>query len=240
MKPKVILITGASSGIGAATARQCCEEGHHVILAGRRAEQLKGLVQQLGSMALHQVCDVTDPLAVRSVVDFAINKFGKIDVLVNNAGTMPLAYIRNGDIETWSNMIDVNLKGVIYGVSAVLPHMINRRSGHIITVSSVAGHIVFPGASVYCATKFAVRAFMEGLRLEEKKVNLRATIISPGAVATELPNSIKDPEMKKFMAPVFNIALDPGAISEAISYAIRQPDDVDVNEIIIRPRAQSI
>ena len=197
---KVVVITGASSGLGEATARYLAERGATVVLGARRAERLQTLVDELtrmGGKATAFVTDVTDATQVQALVDAAVEKYGRIDVILNNAGVMPHSPLERRKIDDWNRTIDINIKGVLYGISAALPHMQRQKSGHIINVSSVAGHRVGPGSAVYAATKTAVRVISEGLRQEVKPWNIRTTIISPGAVATELPNSITEADVAK-------------------------------------------
>lgn len=239
---KVVVITGASSGLGAATARRLSSEGAKLVLGARRADRLEALVEEIraaGGEAIAVTTDVTKREDVKNLVDTAVNTFGQIDVLLNNAGLMPLAPLERLQIDEWDQMIDVNVKGVLYGIAAALPHMQARKSGHIINVSSVYGHIVVPGAGVYCATKTAVRAISEGFRQEVKPYNIRTTVISPGAVATELLNHISQKDIvdqiKDFVA---EIAIPADSFARMVSFAIAQPEDVDVNEILFRPTAQ--
>jgi NADP-dependent 3-hydroxy acid dehydrogenase YdfG len=185
------------------------------------------------------VTDVTDRAQVESLAKAAKEAYGRIDVLVNNAGLMPLSPLDQLKVDEWEQMIDVNIKGVLYGIAAVLPTMREQHSGHIINLSSVAGHVVFPGAAVYCATKYAVKALSEGIR-QEGGAEIRSTNISPGAVATELTTTISDPDTAKGVDEMYKMAIDPDAIARAIAYAIEQPADVDVNEIIIRPTKQPL
>src|SRR3954469_23825810 len=195
---KVIVITGASSGLGEAAARLLSAEGATVVLGARRADRLKTLVDELtrlGGKALARATDVTDREQVKRLVDRAVERFGRVDVMLNNAGLMPQSLLASLKVDEWDRMIDVNLKGVLYGIAAALPHMQGQMSGHIINVSSVAGHKVGPGSAVYSATKHAVRALSEGLRQEVKPYNIRTTIISPGAVATDLPGSVTEPDI---------------------------------------------
>lgn len=241
IKNKVVIITGASSGIGRATAVKLANEGAQIVLAARREDRLQQLaeeLQSLGVSAVYKATDVTSLEQVQNLADFTLEQFGQIDVLFNNAGIMPLSYMKNNRVEEWNQMIDVNIKGVLHGVSAVIPHMLERNSGHIITTSSVAGHGIFPSGTVYCATKFAARVIMEGLYKELTKSNIRTTTISPGVVDTELPNLIVDPEVK----PIFENPDLPSIRSEdianAVHYALSQPASVAVNEIIIRPTNQ--
>ncbi len=239
---KVIIITGASSGLGEASARRLAKNGAKLMLAARREECLQNLVneiEQAGGTAKYQLTDVTNRSEVEALVKATLQAYGKVDVLVNNAGLMPLSPLAATKVAEWEKMVDVNLKGVLYGVAAVMPIMQAQKSGQIINISSVAGHKVFPGGAVYCATKFAVKAISEGIRLESEGI-IRSTNISPGAVATELANSITHEETAKGMDAIYEIAIDADAIARAITYAIEQPDDVDVNEIIIRPTKQEL
>jgi NADP-dependent 3-hydroxy acid dehydrogenase YdfG len=241
---KVVVITGASSGLGEATARLLSAEGASVALGARRVDRLQALAKELigkGGKALAVATDVTDCDAVKSLVDTAVQSFGRIDVVINNAGLMPQALLERFKIDEWNRMIDVNLKGVLYGIAAALPHMKQQKFGHFINVSSVAGHRVGPGFAVYAATKHAVRALSEGLRQEVKPYNIRTTVISPGAVATELPNSVTDPDagarIRKFYAEV---AIPADSFARAVAFAISQPEEVDVNEILFRPTRQEL
>lgn len=239
---KVVIITGASSGLGEATAKRLAASGAKLMLAARREDRLKELVAAIassGGTATYLVTDVTDRAQVEALAKETLNTYGRIDVLVNNAGLMPLSPLDQIKVEEWDKMIDVNIKGVLYGIAAVLPMMRQQKSGHIINVSSVAGHKVFPGSAVYCATKFAVRAISEGLRLESNG-EIRSTNISPGAVATELTSTITDADTAANMNALYEIAIDADAIARAIAYAIEQPGDVDVNEMIIRPTRQEL
>jgi NADP-dependent 3-hydroxy acid dehydrogenase YdfG len=241
---KVVVITGASSGLGEATARLLSAEGASVVLGARRVDRLQALAKELigkSGKALAKATDVTDCDAVKTLVDTAVQTFGRIDVMINNAGLMPQALLERLKIDEWNRMIDVNLKGVLYGIAAALPHMKRQKSGHFINVSSVAGHRVGPGFAVYAATKHAVRALSEGLRQEVKPYNIRTTVISPGAVATELPNSVTDPDaaarIRKFYAEV---AIPAESFARAVAFAMSQPEEVDVNEILFRPTRQDI
>lgn len=239
---KSAIITGASSGIGQATAKELAAKGFAVMLAARREErliELKKEIEEAGGRAEYKVTDVTSMEEMKALADATLEHFGQIDVLVNNAGLMPLSYLNKLKIDEWDKMVDVNIKGVLYGIAAVLPHMEKQKEGHIINIASVAGHVISAGSAVYSGTKFAVRAITEGLRKEiEPSMNIRATIISPGAVATELTNTITDEDVlagfkKRSMEPLQSID-----IARAISYAVEQPEHVDVNEILIRPRQQ--
>ena len=239
---KVVIITGASSGLGEATAKRLAASGAKLMLAARREDRLKELVAaiaQTGGTATYLVTDVVDRAQVEALAKQTLSTYGRIDVLINNAGLMPLSPLDQIKVEEWDQMIDVNIKGVLYGIAAVLPTMRQQKSGHIINLSSVAGHKVFPGAAVYCATKYAVRAISEGLRLESNG-EIRSTNISPGAVATELTSTISDADTAASINALYEIAIDADAIARAIAYAIEQPGDVDVNEMIIRPTRQEL
>src|SRR5438045_2418263 len=197
---KVVVLTGASSGLGEATARLLSAEGATVVLGARRADRLQSLADELsgrGAKALAVPTDVTDRDQVKRLVDTAVQTYGRIDVILNNAGLMPHSPLERLKVDDWDQMIDVNLKGVLYGIAAVLPYMTEQKAGHIINVSSVAGHKVRPGSAVYAATKHAVRVISEGLRMEVKPYNIRTTVISPGALDTELPNSITEPDIRE-------------------------------------------
>ncbi|MFN6481520.1 MULTISPECIES: SDR family oxidoreductase [unclassified Nostoc] len=239
---KVVIITGASSGLGEATAKRLAASGAKLMLSARREDRLKDLVAAIaksGGTATYQVTDVADRAQVETLAKQTLSTYGRIDVLINNAGLMPLSALDQVKVEEWDQMIDVNIKGVLYGIAAVLPIMRQQKSGHVINLSSVAGHKVFAGSAVYCATKYAVRAISEGLRLESNG-EIRSTNISPGAVATELTTTITDENIAARMDELYAIAIDADAIARAIAYAIEQPDDVDVNEIIIRPTRQEL
>lgn len=237
---KVVIITGASSGIGEATAKLLAKQGARLVLAARREDRLQTLqkeIEGLGGKAVYQVTDVTDSAQVEELAKLAQDTFGSVDVLVNNAGLMPLSKLNKNKQDEWNTMVDVNIKGVLYGIGAVLPYMRKQQRGHIINISSIAGHDVMPSSAVYSGTKFAVRAITEGLRKEESvENNIRATIISPGAVDTELKDHITDEEIKQGIGDLK--AMDADAIARAIAYAVNEPDDVAVNEILIRPTAQ--
>jgi NADP-dependent 3-hydroxy acid dehydrogenase YdfG len=235
---KVILITGASSGIGEAAARELAGRGAKVVLGARRVDRLEKLVGEIrgaGGAAECRALDVTSLDSMRAFVAFANEKHGHVDVMINNAGIMPLSPLHELKIDEWNQMIDVNIRGVLHSIAAVLPDMQKRKSGHIINLSSIGGHQVWPTCAVYSATKFAVIAISEGLRLENKDV--RVTVITPGVVESELANSISDPATRAYAVEYRKIALTPDAIARAIAYAIEQPPDVDVNEIIVRPTA---
>lgn len=237
---KVVVITGASSGIGETTAQILAQQGAKVILGARRTERLAKLVDKIraeGGNADYKAVDVSKREQMEALINFAKTTFGRVDVIVNNAGVMPLSPIEALKIDEWERMVDVNIKGVLYGIAAGLPVMKAQGSGQFINISSIGGHAVFPTAAVYCATKYAVRAISEGLRQEQLAGDIRVTIISPGVVESELADTITDPNTKEAMNAFRQIALTPDAIARAISYAIAQPQDVDVSEIIVRPTA---
>ena len=239
IKDKVVVITGASSGLGEATARRLAQEGAKLMLGARRLERLQALTEELslGNDAAVQT-DVTQFAQVKHLVDHAVQTYRCIDVIINNAGLMPHSPLERGKVEDWDRMIDVNLKGVLYGIAAVLPYMQTQRSGQIINVSSVAGHKVRPGSAVYAATKAAVRVISEGLRQEVKPYNIRTTVISPGAVATELPESVTEPDIMEDMRKSYEIALPADTFANMVVFVMSQPEDVDVSEILFRPTRQ--
>lgn len=239
---KVIVITGASSGLGEAAARHLSSQGATLVLGARRVERIETLAKELiarGGRALAVVTDVTQFDQVQRLVDTAVETYGRIDVIINNAGLMPHSPLDRRKVDDWNRTIDVNIKGVLYGIGAVLPIMQKQKSGHIINVSSVAGHKVRAGGAVYAATKHAVRVISEGLREEVKPYDIRTTVISPGAVDTELTDSITEPDvaenMKKFYAQV---AVPAESFARAVAFAISQPAEVDINEILYRPTRQ--
>ena len=242
LEKKVIVITGASSGLGEAAARLLSAQGAIVVLGARRADRIRSLADELagrGGTALAITTDVTDRDQVKRLVDTAVEKFGRLDVMLNNAGLMPHSPLERLKVDEWDRMIDVNIKGVLYGIAAALPHMMRQKAGHIINVSSVAGHKVTPDGAVYCATKHAVRAISEGVRQELKPYNIRSTIISPGAVATELPDSITEPDVSDRIHKFYHeVAIPADSFARAVAFAISQPEDVDVNEIVFRPTRQ--
>jgi len=241
---KVVAITGASSGLGEATARDLSAQGAAVVLGARRADRIKSLADELtrrGGKALAVPTDVTHSEQVKKLVDRAVQAHGRIDVMINNAGLMPQSPLERLRIDEWDRMIDVNIKGVLYGIAAALPYMREQKSGHIINVSSVAGHKVRAGGAVYAATKHAVLALSEGLRQEVKPYNIRTTVISPGAVATELPNSISEPDVAEGFQKFYEeFAIPSDSFARAVAFAISQPEDVDVNEILFRPTRQEL
>jgi NADP-dependent 3-hydroxy acid dehydrogenase YdfG len=237
---KVVAITGASSGIGEAAARLLAERGAKVVVGARRSERLEKLVaaiQAKNGEARFRTLDVTSREDMKAFMDFGKAGFGRVDVLVNNAGIMPLSPMTALKVDEWDRMIDVNIRGVLNGIAVVLPDMKARGSGHIVNVASIGAHVVVPTAAVYSATKFAVWAISEGLRQENP--DIRVTTISPGVVATELGDDISDQSAKQLLGDLRKTALTPDAIARAIAYAVEQPDDVDVNEVIVRPTTSS-
>ena len=244
IKDKIVVVTGASSGLGEATARLLSAQGATVLLGARRADRLQLLAKDLesrGGKALALTTDVTRREQVKALVDSAVQTYGRIDVMINNAGLMPQAPLERLKIDEWEQMIDVNIKGVLYGIAAALPHMQRQKAGHFINVSSVAGHRVGPGFAVYAATKYAVRALSEGLRQEVKPYNIRTTVISPGAVATELPDSVTDPDASKRIRTFYEqVAVPADSFARVVAFAISQPDELDINEILFRPTGQEL
>lgn len=235
---KVILLTGASSGIGEGIARYLAEQGHKLVLGARRTDRLANLCDELrreGASIDFLSTDVTQRSDTQKLADFALDKYGRIDVMINNAGVMPLSPMSSMKVEEWDLMLDVNVRGVLYGIAAVLPTMQAQRMGHIINIASVGALTVSPTAAVYCATKYAVRAISDGLRQESRE--LRVTVINPGVVESELAESISDSVAREAMKSYRQIALKPEAIARAVSWAINQPGEVDVNEITVRPTA---
>ncbi|VVS96522.1 SDR family oxidoreductase [Rhizobium sp. EC-SD404] len=241
---KVIVITGASSGMGQAAARHLAAKGASVVLGARRADRLEALASEIseaGGKATAVATDVTRRTDVQKLVDTAVQTYGRIDVLINNAGIMPLSPLERLKVDEWDQMIDVNLKGVLYGIAAALTYMRKQKAGHIINLSSVAGHKLFGGSAVYSATKFGVRAVSEGLRQEVKSYNIRTTIISPGAVKTELLDHITEQDVKKANQEyVGEIGVPAETFAGLVEFAISQPEDVDINEILFRPTAQEL
>jgi len=235
---KVVLITGASSGIGEATARLLAAQGHRVYVGARRTDRLETLVQEIranGGTAAFRALDVTSAEDMRDFVRGAEAAYGQVDVIVNNAGVMPLSPLNSLKVDEWDRMIDVNIRGVLHGIAAVLPGMERQGHGQVINVSSIGGLAVSPTAAVYCATKFAVRAISDGLRQETNKI--RVTVVCPGVVESELADTITDDTARVAMQSFRRVALHPDAIARAIAYAIEQPDDVDVSEVVVRPTA---
>lgn len=238
---KVVLITGASSGIGEGAARLLAANGAQVVLGARRTDRLKEIaasIEKVGGAVRFRALDVTDRNGMESFVAFAESEFGHIDVLVNNAGVMPLSPLSSLKVDEWNWMIDVNIRGVLHGIASVLPRMEAQGHGQIINVSSVGGFVVQPTGAVYSATKFAVRAISEGLRKENGKI--RCTCVYPGVVTSELAETISDPVARERMKDYRKIAIEPDAIGRAIQFVIEQPDDVDVNEIVVRPLATQV
>ena len=237
---KVVLITGASSGIGEAIATGLGEAGAKVVLGARRLEQLQETVAEIeaaGGMARARKLDVTDREDVKAFVDAAHDEFGRVDVIVNNAGVMPLSPLSKLKVDEWDRMIDVNVRGVLNGIAAVLPIMEEQGHGHVINVASIGAHTVVPTAAVYCATKHAVWAISDGLRQETD--TLRVTVVSPGVVTSELASTITDEATRGAMAEYRRVAIGPDAIARAVVYAMEQPEDVDVREIIVGPTGSS-
>ncbi|MCC5619154.1 SDR family oxidoreductase [Nostoc sp. CHAB 5836] len=237
---KVIAITGASSGIGEATAKLLAQNGANVVLGARRTEKLEAIVKEIrdqGNIAEFKAVDVTDREDVKAFIHFAKEKFGRVDVIFNNAGVMPLSPMNALKVEEWDTMIDVNIRGVLNGIAAGLPIMEAQGGGQFINTASIAAHMVGPTSAVYSATKYAVWAISDGLRQESK--NIRVTIISPGVVETELGSDITDDAVKGFLKELRKTALTPQAIAQSVLFAVCQPDDVDVNEIIVRPTASA-
>ena len=243
IKDKVVIVTGASSGIGFATALALSKAGAKVAIGARRIDRLEKLqneILQNGGQVILQKLDVTQKSDCDSFVNAVIKKWGTIDILVNNAGLMPLSFIKKLKVDEWDRMIDVNIKGVLYCTASVLPNMLEKKSGHIVNISSVAGRIVFPAGSVYCATKHAVTAFSEGLRQElSPRSNIRVTIIEPGVVATDLTNTITDESLQGFVENSKKMdALKAEDIASAILFAVNAPNHMNVNEVLIRPTTQ--
>ena len=239
IQDKVIVITGASSGIGEASARLLAARGAKVVLGARRTERLAVIAEEInaaGGHAQFRALDVTDQQDVQRFVDFAVEHYGRVDVLVNNAGVMPLSRLDALKVDEWNRMIDVNIRGVLHGIAASLPLMQRQRAGQIINIASIGAYAVSPTAAVYCATKYAVRAISEGLR-QEVGGDIRVTVIAPGVTESELAESISDEGGREEMKSFRKIAIPAEAIARAIAYAVEQPADVDVSELIVRPTA---
>ncbi|PIG91328.1 SDR family oxidoreductase [Gloeocapsopsis sp. IPPAS B-1203] len=237
---KVIAITGASSGIGEATARLLAHRGLRVVLGARRTDRLAAIASEIrdkGGVVEYRALDVTSLEDMQAFVEFAKARFGRLDVMVNNAGVRPFSKLEVLKIDEWNRMIDVNLRGVLHGIAAALPLFKQQHAGQFVNLASVGGHLVFPYAAVYCATKFAVRAISEGLRQES--TDIRVTVISPGNTESEIGNTITDAEAAQWAAEFRTSIMPPDTIARAIAFAIEQPDDVDVNEILVRPIGQS-
>ena len=239
---KVTVITGASSGLGEATARLLARNGGKIVLGARRLDRLQALAAELSLPGDAVVrTDVANADQVQRLVDRAVQLHGRVDAIVNNAGLMPHSPLERGRIADWDRMIDVNLKGVLYGIAAALPHMKAQRSGHIINVSSVAGHKVRPGSAVYAATKAAVLMLSEGLRQEVKPYNIRTTVVSPGAVESELPGSVTEADVAAGIRDFYQkFAIPADSFARVVMFAMAQPDDVDINEVLFRPTAQEL
>ncbi|HGW8507571.1 SDR family oxidoreductase [Kluyvera sp. STS39-E] len=244
IKDKVIIITGASSGMGEAAARHLATKGAKVVLAARRSSRIDALAKEIneqGGTAMAIATDVTREDDVKKLVETTVSQWGRIDVLINNAGVMPLSPLDQVKVSEWNQMIDVNLRGVLHGIAAALPYMKAQKSGHIINTASIAGHLVFPASAVYSATKYAVRALTEGLRKETCAYNVRATIISPGAVSTELLEHISDKDVQAVNQEyVGKVGVPPETYARMVAFAISEPENVGINEIIFRPTAQDL
>jgi NADP-dependent 3-hydroxy acid dehydrogenase YdfG len=243
IKGKVAIVTGASSGIGYATAMALSKAGAKVAAGARRMDKLESLrndIEKSGGEVLIQKLDVTKKADCDSFVDAVAKKWGTVDILINNAGLMPLSFFKSFKVDEWDQMIDVNIKGVLYCTAAAIPHMLGKKSGHIVNISSVAGRVVFPAGSVYCATKHAVTALSEGLRQEfSQRANIRVTCIEPGVVLTELTNTITDKGLEKFVEATKQMeALHAEDIANAILFAVDSPAHMNVNEILVRPTSQ--
>ena len=245
IKGKVAIITGASSGIGYATALALSKAGAKVAIGARRVDKLEALAKKIadnGGEVFYQKLDVTQRLECDNFAKAVLEKWNSIDILVNNAGLMPLSFFKSLKVDEWDKMIDVNIKGVLYSTGAVITHMKEKKSGHIVNLSSVAGRVVFASGSVYCATKFAIAAFSEGLRKEfSARTNIRVTSIEPGVVDTELNDTITEDSLKGFVENAKKMeALHAEDIANAILYAVESPSHVNVNEILIRPTTQEL
>ncbi|MBB5069581.1 NADP-dependent 3-hydroxy acid dehydrogenase YdfG [Saccharopolyspora gloriosae] len=239
--PKVVAVTGASSGIGEATARRLAADGHHVFLGARRTDRLEALTAQItasGGTAAFRRLDVTDAADVRAFAAAARDSYGRVDVVVNNAGVMPLSPLHELRIDEWDRMIDVNLRGVLHGIAAALPIMRTQGGGQFVNVASVGAYEVVPTSAVYSATKFAVRAVSEGLR-QESSGDVRVTVVSPGVTESELAESLSDPRAREDMKAYRAVAIPAEAIADAIAFAVTRPAEVDVNEIVVRPAASA-
>lgn len=242
LKDKVVIITGASSGIGKATTELLAKQGAKLVIAARRKERLDEIKDSMPEACISTIrADVTNFEDVQSIIDYTLDKFGHIDVMYNNAGIMPVNPLIKGQRQEWQKILDVNVMGVLNGIAAVLPVMVKQKHGHIIATDSVAGHVVVPNLAVYNGSKFAVRAIMEGLRQEQRVNGIKTSIVSPGAVHTELFNSINNPKNREAeIETEKSIGLDPKQVAKAVAYTIDTPDDTDINEIIIRPIGQAV
>ncbi|MDE1828722.1 MAG: SDR family oxidoreductase [Thaumarchaeota archaeon] len=243
IKGQIVIVTGASSGIGYATALAVAKAGAKIVAGARRKDRLEQLqkeIEKMGGECITVACDVTKRSDCENLIDVAIKKWNRVDILINNAGLMPLSFVKNLKVEEWDRMVDVNIKGVLYCTAAAIPHLLKQKSGHIVNISSIAGRVVFPAGSVYCATKYAVRAFSEGLRQElSTRNNIRVTTIEPGVVATELTDTITDKSLEAFVNSVKEMqALKAEDIANSILFAVESPPHMNVNEITIRPTTQ--
>lgn len=242
LKGKVIIVMGASSGIGEASVRKIAGKGGRLVIAARREEKLKEIADSLPDADINYLkADVTNYEEVKRVIDYAMEKYGRIDVVFNNAGIMPTGNLIEARRDEWKQMLDINIMGVLNAIAAVLPIMEMQKSGHIITTDSVAGHVVYPGSAVYCGTKFALRAIMEGLRQEERENNIKSTLISPGAVRTELYKTVQDKAASEALFKLqAEAGLDSEDVAEAVVYAIETPAHLSVSEVILRPTIQVV
>lgn len=246
IKDKVVVITGASSGIGEATAKLLAQKGAKVVIGARREEKLAAIAQEIGENVAYKVTDVSKREDVKALIDMAVEKFGRVDVLYNNAGVMPQGNLSDREYDKWQQMLDINIMGVLNGIGEVLPIMQAQKDGLIISTDSVAGHVVYPASAVYNGTKYAVRAIMEGLRQEEKNNGIRSTIVSPGAVKTELVNTIGNDNVLQGVQQLMDapeekaLALNPEDVARAVAYAIDQPKHVAISEVLIRPAGQEV
>jgi len=242
---KVVVITGASSGLGESTAKLLALKGAKVVLGARRTNRITAVVKEIlaaGGKAIGFTTDVTKRAEVEALIKGAVETFGRVDVMVNNAGIMAIAPVNLLKVDEWDQQIDVNIKGVLYGVAAVLPQMLKQKKGHIINLASVFGiKVLAPGGTVYSATKSAVRMLTEGLRMELHSENIRCTLISPGAIESELQNGTSDPSSAKFVKGIYNkIAIPADSVARAVLYAIEQPGEVEIDEVVLRPTAQDL
>lgn len=239
---KVVVITGASSGLGAETARHLVKAGAKVALGARRLDRLQALVKELGEAnATAFKVDVTEREQVQAFVEHAVKTFGRIDVMINNAGLMPLAPLEMLRFDEWEQCIDVNIKGVLWGIAAALPHFKAQESGQFINVSSVAGHTISAGGAIYSATKYSVRVISEALRKEVKPYGIRTTVLSPGAVDTDLPGSVGAPGVNEAIADYYQKnAIPADSFARCVLFAMGQPENVDINEILFRPTVQEL
>lgn len=242
LEKKVVVIIGASEGIGKATAKKLAEAGAHVVLAARNEEKLKKVVNEIhssGGSGFYKVTDVTDKTQVEELIDYAIEKFGKVDTLINGAGLMLFSMWKNAKIEEWEKMIDLNIKGVLNGIYSVLPHLMSQRNGQIINIGSIAGHSVGQGHGVYSSTKYAIKAITESLRLElSKEYGIQISMISPGVIKTKWQDQVTDPDVKSILEELNEVAIDVEHVAEAIMYMVNQPSDVTINDLIVTPTVQ--